>query len=97
MNTFTKLTASALFAALSFASAAQAESVRISLTGKSPTAIQDEITQAAKAVCAKASAADLYAYGPPEECVSATIRESELKLAAARNGFTLAKRDVTAR
>jgi hypothetical protein len=97
MTTFLKTSTAALVAALALAGVAQAEGVHVNIAGKSPAMIHAEIVQAAKTVCAEASAIDSETYGSVEECVPATIAATQLKVAGVHGGFVLAKREALSR
>jgi len=81
-----KLSTAAALAVLALAGVAQAEGVRVTLAGKSPAAIHQDITAAAHAVCTQAVAEDSSAYGGVSECVANTVAAAEEKVATATAG-----------
>ena len=64
------LTAVALMASVP----ANAESLRVSLVGKSSETVQSEILAAAKTVCAEASRSD--PFSTKVQCVNATVKDA---------------------
>jgi len=74
----------AFVAAVTFAAApvANASQVRVSLVGKTHEQIQAELKIAAHTVCAKDTSAMPLMAGAYGECVRATLRAAQAKLAA---------------
>ena len=93
-----KISALALTAMLALASAAQAEGVKISITGKSRDVVRSEVVQAARSVCEQAVSTDLRdLYGSLDECVSATVDATFAKIATGSGNLAMAAQSTRAR
>lgn len=82
MTSILKISAVALTAALSLAGAARAEQgVRVAVAGRAPDAVRADVLKAARAVCATAVSNDFTgAYGPMDECVSASVQAAYIDM-----------------
>jgi hypothetical protein len=75
-------------AAIAITAPAQAQSVRISLVGKTEAQIQADVQRAARAVCFKATRSETLALEAFGRCVKATTATTNTKLAEAKGSST---------
>lgn len=93
----TRIATPCLIAAACLLSAvtARAADVTVQVAGRSPSQVQHDIVAAAQQACAVAVAHDAFGeYGPQDVCVSATVKATLTRLAAADPAYQLASAQI---
>lgn len=67
-------------AALTLASAAQAQEIRVAVAGKSAAQVHADIVAAARNVCRKATSTETFVLDAMSRCTAATVKQTLTKL-----------------